>query len=405
MSTGLVVGAFSDEAILKRKIRSHFTRLGFGRAGDGSLSLPGDSKDDVRRLHGSQRRERLEHSQAFLKTALKRHIGSFASGDEIDPANIRFRLVRVRSDTREGDLFRLATMTWSVPVSAGFGRRMRYLVWDEGHDRLAGVIALGDPVFNLSVRDDLIGWNVADRTKRLVNLLDAYVLGAVPPYNFLLGGKAIACFIRSREVYDDFYESYGRTVGIISGEAKRAHLLAVTTTSSMGRSSVYNRLKLDGIQYMKPIGFTVGWGHFHIPDRLFDDIRAYLREIDHRYADQHKFGEGPNWRMRTIRAAMAHLGINQRVLRHGIKREVFLTTLAENAQSILKTGKGRPSISTLATVADISDLARDRWLAPRYERLPQVRNWQSDDIKRLIRGTYPAAELDKFRVEETTAVA
>lgn len=405
MSAAVVVGAFSEEAILKRKIRSHFTRLGFGRGDDGSLALPGDGKEDIRRLHGSQRRERLEHSQAFLKIALKRHIGSFASGDEIDPANIRLRLVRVRSDTREGDLFRLATTTWSVPVSAGFGRRMRYLVWDEGHDRLAGVIALGDPVFNLSVRDDLVGWNVADRTKRLVNLLDAYVLGAVPPYNFLLGGKAIACLIRSREIYHDFHESYGRTVGIISGEAKRAHLLAVTTTSSMGRSSVYNRLKLGGIQYMKPIGFTVGWGHFHVPDRLFDDIRDYLREIDHRYADQHKFGEGPNWRMRTIRAALAHLGINQEVLRHGIKREVFLTTLAENALSILKTGKGRPNVSTLATVADISDLARDRWLAPRYERLPQVRNWQRDDIKRLIRGTYPAAEFGKFRVEETTAVA
>jgi hypothetical protein len=156
----------------------------------------------------------------------------------------------------------------------------------------------------------------------------------------------------------------------------------------MGRSSVYNRLKLDGVQYMQPIGFTVGWGHFHIPDRLFDDIRDYLREIDHRYADQHKFGEGPNWRMRTIRAAFAQIGINQEMLRHGIKREVFITTLAENAQSILKTGKGRPNVSSLASVAEISDLARDRWLAPRFERLPQLRNWQRDDIKRLIRGTY-----------------
>jgi hypothetical protein len=34
----------------------------------------------------------------------------------------------------------------------------------------------------------------------------------------------------------------------------------------MGRSSVYNRLKLSGIMYFKSIGYTGGWGHFHIPD-------------------------------------------------------------------------------------------------------------------------------------------
>src|SRR3954447_16807107 len=88
-------------------------------------------------------------------------------------------------------------------------------------------------------------------------------LGAVPPYNMLLGGKAVACLIRSREVFEDFKRTYGNTVGIISGRRKRAELLAVTTTSSMGRSSVYNRLRLDGQPYMTSIGYTAGWGHFH----------------------------------------------------------------------------------------------------------------------------------------------
>ena len=138
--------------------------------------------------------------------------------------------------------------------------------------------------------------------------MDAYVLGAIPPYNQLLGGKLMACLLRSRELYDDFKYAYGDTTGIISGEGKKARLLAVTTSSSMGRSSVYNRVKLDGVQYLESIGFTGGWGHFHIPDRLFAELRDYLRDIDHRYADQHEFGKGPNWRMRTTRAALAELG-------------------------------------------------------------------------------------------------
>ena len=171
-------------------------------------------------------------------------LGCFANGAEVDPHKISLRLVRVFSDTIEADIFRVAALTWSVPVSPGFGRRLRYLVWDDYHNKVVGIIALGDPVFNLSVRDELIGWNVKDRTKRLVNLLDAYVLGSVPPYNMLLGGKAVACLVRSREVFNDFKKTYGDSIGIISGKAKRAKLLAVTTTSSLGRSSVYNRLRL-----------------------------------------------------------------------------------------------------------------------------------------------------------------
>jgi hypothetical protein len=118
------------------------------------------------------------------------------------------RLELVEADTWQSDLFRLAGLSWSVPVSAGFGRRLRYLVWDDSNEKLIGIIALGDPVFNLKVRDELIDWTSKDRAKRLVNIMDAYVLGAVPPYNFLLGGKLVASLIRTKEVRDDFAKKY-----------------------------------------------------------------------------------------------------------------------------------------------------------------------------------------------------
>lgn len=383
----VVVKAFSPEAKLKRAIRSHFTRLGFAKANDGTLVLPGEGKDVVRSLHSGQRAEKLVRASDFLDRVSEKLLPCFADGAEIDPAKIRLCLKRVYSDTREADLFRFATLTWSVPVSVGFGRRLRYLVWDEAHDRLAGIVALGDPVFNLSVRDNLIGWTTADRSKRLVNLLDAYVLGAIPPYNALLGGKAVACLVRSKEVYRDFKAAYGKSVGIISGDAKKANLLAVTTTSSMGRSSIYNRLQLDDTRYFTSIGYTVGWGHFHITDRLFDDMREYLRLRGHRYADRHKYGEGPNWRLRTIRAALGELNINEAVLRHGIRREVFVSTLASNAVDILRTGKGKPKLSTLKTTAEISELAKARWMVPRAERNPEYVNWRRTEILNLIAGS------------------
>lgn len=253
-----VVNIASREAILKRKLRRHLRAIGFYKSRNGELQIEGGGKEIVRALHRVQREDRIKENKDVLVTRAPRLFHHFSSGKNIDPSKISPVIERISSGTQHGDLFRLASLTWSVPVSNGFGRRLRYLVWDENNGKLMGLIAIGDPVFNLAVRDRLIGWSSKDRSARLVNIMDAYVLGAIPPYNQLLGGKLVACLLRSRELYDDFASAYGDTTGIISGEGKKARLLAVTTSSSMGRSSVYNRLKLDGVKYMESIGFTGG---------------------------------------------------------------------------------------------------------------------------------------------------
>jgi hypothetical protein len=258
------------------------------------------------------------------------------------------------------------------------------LVWDDSNGKLIGIIALGDPVFNLRVRDELIAWTSRDRSKRLVNILDAYVLGAVPPYNLLLGGKLVASLIRTKEVRDDFTEKYGETRGIISRKKKRARLVMVTTSSALGRSSVYNRLKLDGQAYLRSIGYTGGWGHFQVPDSLFRDLRTFLRKEKHDYVDGHRFGDGPNWRLRTIRVAFDILGLKAHLLKHGIGREVFACELATNAMKILRGQGKRAMYRTLKSVAEVGALARERWLIPRSLRTPEYRNWRRSDIAALV---------------------
>ena len=379
-----VIPIYSQEANLKQRIRCHLLSLGFQNSAEGILEVEGRGKDVIRALHSSQRNARREANRNFLVQRASELIKHFASGRDIEPANISPRLERISAGTWQSDLFRLASMTWSVPVSNGFGRRLRYLVWDESNGKLIGLIAIGDPVFNLSVRDNLIGWNAHDRRERLVNIMDAYVLGALPPYNVLLGGKMVACLIRTQKIYKDFMKTYGSTVGIISQKQKKARLLAVTTTSSMGRSSVYNRLKLGGTEYFRSIGYTKGWGHFHIPDELFAELRDYLRQIEHPYADLHRFGAGPNWRLRTTRAALRALGFNDNLLRHGIRREVFICSLASNATKLLSTGKGRPDLSSLLSVSKVARLARERWIVPRSQRRPEYREWTSDHLIQLF---------------------
>ena len=379
-----VINVALREANLKRKIRQHLHTLGFRKSADGALQIQGSGKDVIRTLHRPQRNDRLEKQQRFMDRRVPGLLRHFASGRDIDPARISPVLEVVCAGTWQADLFRLASLTWSVPVSNGFGRRLRYLVWDDHNKKLIGLIAIGDPVFNLSTRDNFIGWNVQERSARLVNIMDAYVLGSLPPYNALLGGKMVACLVRSRDIYDDFTQKYNTATGIISRQAKTARLLAATTSSSMGRSSVYNRLKLDGIQYFRSIGYTGGWGHFHIPDVLFGELRDYLRDIGHPYADRHRFGQGPNWRLRTTRAALRILGFDDRLLRHGIQRQVFVCTLASNAREILRTGEGRPDLMSLLSVREIGQLAVERWMVPRSLRRPEYRDWTSDEVVKLF---------------------
>jgi hypothetical protein len=206
-----VVRVATREANLKRRLRRHLASLGFEKTKEGELAPPGTGKDAIRTIHGVQRENRLAANWQFLSDQFPKLANHFASGRDIDPQKISPVLERIETGTWQGDLFRLAALTWSVPVSNGFGRRLRYLVLDEHNNKLMGIVAIGDTVFNLHVRDSLIDWNVNDRGKCLVNIMDAYVLGALPPYNMLLGGKLVACLLRTRDIYDDFTKTYGST--------------------------------------------------------------------------------------------------------------------------------------------------------------------------------------------------
>ncbi|RQR36328.1 DUF4338 domain-containing protein [Burkholderia sp. Bp9015] len=386
--TAKLIYVSTREALLKRRLRRHLSNLGFRRNATGGLEVPETTKDVVRQLHAAQRKEILRAQSKFIANKLPKLQSYFASGEDVRVDAVQPRIERVFGDTWQSDLFRLASLTWSVPVSSGFGRRLRFLVWDDSNGKLIGIFAIGDPVFNLSVRDKHIGWTGADRADRLVNVMDAYVLGAIPPYNMLLGGKLVACLVRSREVYEEFALEYSDSKGIISQQHKKPRLLAVTTSSSMGRSSLYNRLKLEGVQYFESLGYSGGWGHFHVPDGLFVEFRDYLRDIGHPYADTHEYGDGPNWRIRTIRAAMSSLGFKGDVLKHGIQREVFISLFADNAITMLRTGKGKPRLATLRSVPEIGALAVERWMIRRAETRPEHLEWSVDMLPQLIRASY-----------------
>lgn len=362
---------------IRRDLMNHLVEIGL----HGEYREQNEASDKVRiRLsHASQRQQLLARQQPFInrygRKLLYQH---FAEGREIVPEKIDPILCPVVAETEDAAVFRLAMLLWSVPVSYGYGRRMRYLVRDRSNGKLLGIFGLGDPVYNLRARDNWIGWTTEDHRQRLVNLMDAHVVGAVPPYNQLLGGKLVASLMTSAEVCQAFAEKYNSNTGIISRQQKRAQLVMITVTSALGRSSLYNRLKLADLVQFQRIGVTEGWGHFQVPDDVFTNMRKLLTLQGHRYASGHRYGMGPNWRIRVMREALNQVGLPENLLRHGIAREIYAAPLAEGWREFLRGQV--PTCTVSRPTADvIARAATERWLLPRAERFPHYTSWTRED--------------------------
>jgi hypothetical protein len=354
-------------------------------------TLPEDeqklSKEQIRRFHEYQRYCRLVKLDGSFNDVLMLLQKNLANPGEIEIGEIRPRLIPVRADTVESRLFFAATLYWSVPVSGGFGRRLRFIVRDESNGKLIGIIGLTDPVFNLGPRDKWVGWSCDERKDGLVHAMDAFVLGALPPYSKLLGGKLIALLATSREVVKYFRAKYGKSKGIISKRKKNPRLVLLTTTSALGRSSVYNRLRIPGsVEYLTGVEpdrvarwYTKGYGHFHISESVYKALVEVLSKRNHPYATGNRFGDGPNWKIRVIRQASVELGIEPRLLRHGIQRQVYIVPLAENTRSFL-LGKSKVVRYKTLPVWDITDFWCERWAKPRSRRCPDWVDWNSDEV-------------------------
>ena len=224
-----------DAADLRTKIMCSLRAQGF-RIRKGAVLPPEDlSKEKIRHLHATAVAHRIEQARDGLFRMEKDLLRHIASGHEVVPWRISPRLVEVLPDSEEELLFRYASLHWSIPVSSGYGRRLRFLVVDDYNGKLIGLIGLGDPVFSLGPRDRWVGWTPSDRKKRLGNVMDAFVLGAVPPYSFLLCGKLVAMLAASDTVRRAFKRKYGGTRSVIQRKVHDGRLALITTTSALGR--------------------------------------------------------------------------------------------------------------------------------------------------------------------------
>lgn len=366
-----------DEAArLRARVEEHLTSLGF-QVSNGCLLAPvAENKDQLRGLHSDAVEALRGRSRSALARYEDQFVARLACGTDIVPERIRPALVPI-IDRRSFDalLWRWCSLHWSIPVSSGYGRRMRFLVVDRGHgDKVIGLIGLADPVFALGCRDSAIGWSREWRKERLFSVMDAFVLGAVPPYNTLCGGKLVALLATSSEVREAFNERYRDHVTLISQRKADARLALVTTTSALGRSSVYNRLnRPDGGLAFNPVGYTSGTGDFHFSGNIYEELADYAAKTTPAGTTQrHERWTGATFRNRreVIQRALDSLGYDGRKLRiHGVRRQVFLAPLATNAMEWLRGESPSLDWSTL-DCASIGSWWLQRWGMGRAARVP-----------------------------------
>jgi len=324
----------------------------------------------------------VAHKIETAKNGLSRHedrlIECFASGHEVDPAQISPRLVEVKANTTDELLFRYASLHWSIPVSSGYGRRLRFLVKDDHNGKVIGIIGLGDPVFALAARDRWIGWNRTTAIANLRYVMDAFALGAVPPYSHLLCGKLVAMLAVSKDITRAFKRKYGKRESLIWKKNSDARLALITTTSALGRSSIYNRLRYENLHLYQGVGFTLGSGEFHFSNGLYGAISAYAQRYCVPTAKREEWGSGFRNRREVVRKTLMKIGLNDDWMYHGVQREVFVIPLASNSREFLKGEHSRLRSFNLGT-EDVAAFFKNRWLLPRSRRDETYKQWNSQN--------------------------
>ena len=159
------------------------------------------NKRTYRHIQSKARLEQLALHKRFLQRNLIKAKHYCRDGKDIDPDKISLELREVSSGSLEEILFRWWNLIWwSIPYQRPYGRQMRFILWDTAHDMPFGLILLQSPVLKMSVRDKYLEIPKEELDLWVNRSMHAQRVGALPPYNELLGGKMVALALTCNEI-------------------------------------------------------------------------------------------------------------------------------------------------------------------------------------------------------------
>ena len=361
-----------DSSVMRQKVTDILQYQGLR----GQIDTEQLSRESKRDIHAVAKRERLCKHREFLLSNAPLVRQYMVDGRDIDAAKIKPTLRIVQKNSIEETLFKWWNLAWwSLPYERAYGRQMRFIVWDEYHNAPMGLIGLQSPILRWKPRDEYLGLQYDDRDYWVNQSMSAQRLGALPPYNSLLGGKLVGMMLTTDTVRQAFYDKYSGKKTEMMQRVLPANLLFITTTGAFGKSSVYDRLKFEQAPVAEYIGLTKGNGSFHIPDKLYSELVGYLDSIG--YDTKRGYGSGPSTKMKLINTALKQLGIKHGSL-HGIRRALYIFPLVSNLQAVI-AGNESPKWYQRSEQA-VADFWRDRWAIPRSLRDNRYRDFVAESV-------------------------
>ena len=196
--------------------------------------------------------------------------------------------------------------------------------------------------------------------------MDAFVLGSVPPYSHILGGKLVASLLMSPKIRIDFSKQYKGKKSLISGEIFDGKLAAITTASALGKSSVYDRININGGSKFLHVGWSKGSGEFQFLNGLYQQIYE-LALPTLKWTKNPLWGKGSRNRRVVIQEGLRILNLPANLIYHNVPRELFLVPLGSRTFSFLRNETKLIGYFSI-TQDEIVEYAFKRWIIPRSER-------------------------------------
>ncbi|MDH4222154.1 MAG: DUF4338 domain-containing protein [candidate division Zixibacteria bacterium] len=371
----------SKEKSLRNKIMKVLKEQGFKI--NPHLRPAGYSKTTYKRIQAPAKAEQISLHKDFLIEAIDTAKLYCKNGKDVNPNKINLELRKVSPSSLEETLYKWWNFIWwSIPYQRSYGRQMRFLLWDTTHDLPFGLICLQSPVLRMAVRDNAIGIPKSELDIWINRSMHAQRVGALPPYNELLGGKMVALSLTSNEIREAYRNKYRSYITILEGRKLKPDLLFITTTSAFGRSSLYNRLKYKGEVVAECLGYTQGSGSFHIPEELYEEI---LEMLSRKGIDVARgYGHGPSRKLKLISLGLTYLKLSGFEY-HGIKREFYLFSLVRNLKEVIQ--KRKKPVYVDRPFNELVDYWKERWAIPRAERLTEWKDFSSEDFFRNVERT------------------
>jgi len=343
-----------------------------------------NEKETLRKVHEQKRKEQLRLHKKFLLENLDEMKKFSIDGKDIQPDKIKLKLIEVKPDSFESRLFFWWNLVWwSLPYDKPIGRQMRFVLWDEYHDAPFGLIGLQSPPLASSVRDNYLGLNNGDREYWINQSMYGQRIGALPPYNELLGGKMVALSLVSNEIRKAYEKKYRDRKTLLKKRKIPNRLLFITTTSAYGKSSVYERIKYNGEKVSIFLGFTSGAGTFHLPQELYEELLLFLEQEG--INTKRGYGTGPSRKLKLVDLGFKKLGLKNLTgsyVFHNIKRGYYLFSHVRNLQNVIQ--KNKRHLWYDRPFNELFTFWLERWCIPRSER---KKEWEIFDSNKFFRKT------------------